>query len=229
MDRQKRFRFLFYAVGIMILALGLILNTKAGLGVSPIMSLPYCISEIWGWNFGDTTLVIYCIFVGLQFLLKGKRARLYDLLQIPFSVVFTRVLNFYNGIIQIPLEQFWQKILLLLAALLLTGVGAAMVLNMRLVPNPCDGIVQAVGEAWGKETGLAKNLFDLFSVAMSFLLGMAAGNWMCGIGVGTLVGVVCVGRVISLFNCLFQDKVQRMAGIEGQIGGLCEGRVPEGA
>lgn len=44
-----------YVVGMFILALGLTLNTKANLGVSPIISVPYSISQITGLNFGDLT------------------------------------------------------------------------------------------------------------------------------------------------------------------------------
>ena len=42
------FRGLFYAAGLLILALGLTLNTKTGLGVSPIISVAYSISVISG-------------------------------------------------------------------------------------------------------------------------------------------------------------------------------------
>ena len=37
----------FYLMGLLILAMGLTLNTKAGLGVSPIISLSYAASVIW--------------------------------------------------------------------------------------------------------------------------------------------------------------------------------------
>lgn len=58
---KKGIRFLLYFVGLFILALGLTLNTKANLGVSPIISVPYSISQITGYNFGDLTFVIYAI------------------------------------------------------------------------------------------------------------------------------------------------------------------------
>ena len=45
MNRQIN-RTLIYIAGLLILALGIILNTKAGLGVSPIISVAYSISQI---------------------------------------------------------------------------------------------------------------------------------------------------------------------------------------
>lgn len=59
----------FYTIGLLILAMGLTLNTKANLGVSPIISIPYCFSQIFHLNFGNATLVLYCIFVVIEILL----------------------------------------------------------------------------------------------------------------------------------------------------------------
>lgn len=38
---RQFYRWLFYLAGLFILALGLTLNTKTGLGVTPIISVPY--------------------------------------------------------------------------------------------------------------------------------------------------------------------------------------------
>ena len=89
-------RWVLYLLGMLVLALGLTLNTKAGLGVSPIISIAFAVSEIWGWNFGDMTFLLYSLFVAGQFVLRGKNSRLTDLLQLPLSLAFSRVLNLYG-------------------------------------------------------------------------------------------------------------------------------------
>lgn len=61
--KENRCRALVYILGLLVLAMGLTLNTKAGLGVSPIISVAYSVSEITGINFGNTTLIWYTIFV----------------------------------------------------------------------------------------------------------------------------------------------------------------------
>lgn len=63
---NKTKRIIVYIVGLFILALGLTLNTKASLGVSPIISVPYSISQITGLNFGDLTFIEYVVFVFIQ-------------------------------------------------------------------------------------------------------------------------------------------------------------------
>ena len=93
---NKTKRLLIYFVGLFILALGLTLNTKANLGVSPIISVPYSISQITGLNFGDLTFIEYVGFVFIQIWIhiseKNKKRILSDLLQLPLSLIFAHTI-----------------------------------------------------------------------------------------------------------------------------------------
>ena len=100
---NKTKRIIVYIVGLFILALGLTLNTKASLGVSPIISVPYSISQITGLNFGDLTFIEYALFVFVEIMIhlseKNKKKIVADLLQLPLSLVFTRLLNIFSACI----------------------------------------------------------------------------------------------------------------------------------
>ena len=61
-----------YTIGMFVLALGLTLNTLANLGVSPIISVPYSISQITGLNLSNITFVVYAIFVVVQLAIHIK-------------------------------------------------------------------------------------------------------------------------------------------------------------
>ena len=63
MKKEKGYRVIFYLAGLLILAFGITLNTKTGLGVSPIISVSFSISTILDVNFGDMTFLWYAIFV----------------------------------------------------------------------------------------------------------------------------------------------------------------------
>lgn len=106
MTKQMVYRLMIYLSGLLILALGLTLNTKAGLGVSAIISVSYCISLVLQLNFGDVTLGLYIVFVIIEMILHGialkkqkslKKTLVMDVLQIPPSIVFTRLLNLYGA------------------------------------------------------------------------------------------------------------------------------------
>ena len=89
-----------------------------------------------------------------------------------------------------------------------------MSLNMRIIPNPGDGIVQAIADFIHKRVGFTKNCFDLFNICITISVGMIFAHKLVGVGIGTVVAVLGVGRVIVLFNHLFMKKMTEAAGVE---------------
>lgn len=242
MNRQWGNRIIFYLLGLLILALGISMNTKAGLGVSAIISVSYSISLVTGFNFGDTTLGLYTFFVVVEIILHFIRVRRYtgvknnaiehlrkrdlklvllmDVLQIPLSIVFTRFLNVFSSVLP-DYSQFGEpgpvrltvQFLALFTAIVCTGVGAAMSLNMRIIPNPGDGIVQAVADCAQKEVGFTKNCIDVVNIIISTMIGLICAGHLAGVGIGTVFAVIGVGRVIAVFNHFFYKKMVQSAGL----------------
>lgn len=212
--KQQTFaRWGFYLLGMVLLALGLTLNTKTGLGASAIVSVPFTVSQGTGWDFGNLTLVVYCLFVAAQFLIKGKNRRWTDLLQIPLSIVFTRFLNIFAAAIPYQSGNLPADIALLVVAIIFTGIGAAMTVAMQLIPNPGDGIVGTIAAVTGKELGFCKNCFDLGCVSLSLIIGLCFGDPLLGVGLGTLISMVGVGRAIAGFNCLCKRPLLQATGM----------------
>lgn len=202
-----------YVVGMFILAIGLTLNTKANLGVSPIILVPYSISQITGLNFGDLTFVVYAKFVVVQIIihirLKNHKRIVSDILQLPLSLIFTRLLNIFSTYIPTA-QNLGIRFIVLTLAIICTGVGAAMSLSMQLVPNPGDGIVQSLAEGFNKSVGLTKNLFDCFNLCITLCISIFIAHQIVGVGIGTLIAVLGVGRVIALFHHIFEYKIEEL-------------------
>lgn len=233
MNKASLNRIFFYTIGLLILAMGLTLNTKANLGVSPIISIPYCFSQIFHLNFGNATLVLYCIFVVIEILLHllgGKRSSpqrknnerfvlIIDLLQIPLSIVFTRFMNIFSAMLpDLPAGSdntglFLLQLAILAAAIVFTGIGASLSLSMRLVPNPGDGMVQTLADCTNQSVGTTKNCFDLFNISITICIGLFLQGHLIGIGIGTLLAVIGVGRTIAFFQHFTQDKINALSGL----------------
>ncbi len=200
---------------MVLLAIGITLNSLTGLGASAIVSVPFTVSEATGLSFGDLTLVIYVLFVGAEFLIMGKKSSWTFLLQIPLSIVFTRIMNLIKSVL--PYENGYLPLDLgmLIIAILLTGIGAAMTVDMALIPNPGDGIVASISARSGKELGLCKNILDLCCVCCSLLIGtFMQGQPLLGVGLGTVISMIGVGRVMAVFNALARRKLRILAGLE---------------
>lgn len=243
MKKQYLARIGFYMLGFLILALGIILNTKAGLGVSPIISVAYSISTIFSFDFGNTTFCLYAVFVVVEMIIHTARTRkeakhaakalshaaqknirlvlLMDLLQLPVSLIFTRFFNLFGSLIPdfetAYAGTFWGsmagRLLVLILAIILTGIGAAMSVDVRLVPNPGDGIVQAISDTVHKGMGLCKNLFDIGCIITTTVLGFLLAGKPVGIGIGTILAMIGVGRVVALYNHLFLARMKQATGL----------------
>lgn len=243
MKKPIFYRVLFYAIGLLVLALGLTLNTKTGLGVSPIISVAYSVATIFDHNFGNMTLALYSLFVVIELILHIIRDRRYteksggalahagkkdlklillmDILQLPLSLVFTRFLNIFSAVIPdlysdepASAGELAVRIIVLIIAIILTGIGAAMSLNMRIIPNPGDGIVQAIADTIHKSVGFTKNCFDLTNITITIILSFVFAGHLVGVGIGTVLAMIGVGRTIAVFNHFTYRKTKVLAGLE---------------
>jgi uncharacterized protein len=211
--KKMAWRIGIYLVGMTVLALGITLNTLSGLGTSAIISMPYTVSRGASLSFANLTLLLYCVFVAAEIVIKGKQRNWLDLLQIPLSIVFTRFMALFQLMITYQNGSMPTDLLMLVIGILLTGIGAATTVDMMLIPNPGDGIVNSISMRTGKELGLCKNCFDLGSVTCSVLIGLAFGSPLLGVGLGTLLSMLGVGRVMAIWNRMVKQKLIELAGL----------------
>ena len=65
-----------------------------------------------------------------------------------------------------------------------------------------------------KSVGFTKNCFDLFNVSLTVCIGLISTGHLIGIGIGTVLSMIGVGRVIAVFNHFTKDKLVKAAGVE---------------
>ena len=67
--------------------------------------------------------------------------------------------------------------------------------------------------------GVIKNCLDAVCVVISLALCLIAEGRLVGIGVGTILAAVGVGRIVALFNALFKEKMERAIGLGAAAAG----------
>jgi uncharacterized membrane protein YczE len=192
-------RIVIYVIGVLLLALGVVLNTKCLLGVSTTNSVPFVISKISSLTLGTACTVVYLADVLFQCIIYRK-IKIKVLLQFPFSFVFGWIVDFYNKFIVISNPDVTMKILLLVLAILCIAVGISMVVNMDFVPNPPDGGVQALSSLTNLPFGRAKWLYDGIMLAVTVVISLLATGKIIGIGIGTIVAFFTIGNIIHFIN-----------------------------
>jgi uncharacterized membrane protein YczE len=207
---RRLLRVLIYIIGLGILSLGVVLNTKTGLGVSAVNSIPYVCAQITGISLGTVTMLVYGLYIGIQIILLRKTFNISLLLQLPCSVLFGKYTDFFNQLIQIEPRSVVGQVLLLSAAILLTALGVVLTVNMQIVPNAPDGLVQVIAVQAKKEFGYIKNIFDGVSVLISIIVSLLIERHLIGIGIGTIASALLIGRFIALFNKLGKERLKRL-------------------
>lgn len=207
---KKLIRFVLYLAGLAILSVGVVLNTKTGLGVSAINSVPFVISQLSGYTLGVMTVVVYMVHILIQVVLL-KKFTLQMLLQVPFSVLFGAYVNLFNDSLDFMAEGIVWQILLLLVAVVLTSLGAYLSVAMNIVPNAPDAMAKTVGEKLGKDYGYGKNVVDIICVIISCVIGLIFGGRIIGIGIGSVAAALLIGRGIKLWGKVLHGPVERIS------------------
>lgn len=214
MKKYKLSRVLIYLMGLFVLALGISLSSKTGLGVAPVVSVAYVFSSIYKIDLGITTFSLYLIFVLIQMsfhvLRYDKKNIGIDLLQFLISILFGLFITCCSNFIPNLDPQstnLYISIFFLMIAIFCTGTGAILSIRMKIIPNPADGIVMLLSEITHKNIGLIKNLFDLFQLSLACLVSYFLIGQIIGVGIGTILAVIGVGRSMALINMVFGNKL----------------------
>jgi len=207
-------RITFYSIGLALNALAITLNTKSGLGMGTATSIAYALSAVSNWNFSVVLIAVYSIMVFLQVLLLGKKQIVVLLLQIPFSMVFGLLVDVFGRVLTLQFHAFWQNFILACIALVLTGTSVWMMVKMNIITSPPDGLVRAISVRFRIKLGTSKNIVDIAFIAITILVGLLFGGEIIGVGIGTVMALIGVGRVIAVLDSLFGKKLLQMAGMD---------------
>ena len=204
-----------FTVGMLLLALGITFNTMTGFGTSCITAGYYAIYKATPLSFAQACFGVYAIMLVLEFLVKGKERDWKDLSQLPFSLVYSILLEWMEKLFMpIRFDTVWQNVLLLIAGVICIGIGTSMMLNMKVTAGPPDALAAAIGWRLKKGTGFGKNLLDSFCVLLALTVDLIAHGKLVSIGIGTVVSMICIGRVIAVFEHFCKDKLLRLSGMQ---------------
>ena len=147
-------RIIVYFLGLFVLGMGVNFAKYAGLGISPVSSVPYALELISQYSLSTTTLVVYVLFTLIQILLLRKDFQILQILQLPVTFAFSYFILFTDRahlLFWLPEPGNYAVQLLYVAiAIVLSGIGVFLYLQPDLIPMPPEGLVQAMVQASGE-------------------------------------------------------------------------------
>ncbi len=208
--REQIKRYGLCVFSLLFLAFGVAFTKVGNLGVSPISSMANVLSiGIPQLTIGNWIIITNCLMIVIQMILLRREFKLFQLLQIPVSLLFGYFTDFGVWVISyVPPQNYVMQLLYSVIGVLILGLGISLSVTANVIMNPPEAAVQAIARVMGKEFGSIKTVFDLSCVTISVLLSLLLCDWkIVGVREGTLLCACCVGTAVKLSNRLFKEKV----------------------
>lgn len=194
-------RYIFLLVGLFVNGLGVSFITKAGLGTSPITSIPYTLSLGFTPTVGMFTLVFNIFLVILQVILLRRNFQLQNLLQLPIIALFSFFIDLTMSLLGfMQPETYAMKIVSLIVGCLILGFGVFMEMAANVAMLPGEATVRAVSDVFSTDFGKTKIAFDSSMTVIAAILSFIMFKHLDGVREGTIVAAILVGFIARLFK-----------------------------
>jgi len=203
-------RLLVYCAGLFVLALGVSFSKVANLGMSPLNSIPYVLSEVFTFlSMGTWVIIIFSLYILAQFVLLGKDLQPARLLQLFGTFIFGYFTDFTNWLTGLFLPNpdaiagggvlvYALRFLYLVIGMVLIALGILLYLEPRLVSLPGEGIVQVIAEKTHQPMPRIKVFFDITVSLIALVISLICFRDFHGIREGTLISAFCIGKILGL-------------------------------
>lgn len=194
-------RYIFLLVGLFVNGLGVSFITKAGLGTSPITSIPYTLSLGFTPTVGMFTLVFNIFLVILQVILLRRNFQLQNLLQLPIIALFSFFIDLTMSLLGfMQPETYAMKVVSLIVGCLILGFGVFMEMVANVAMLPGEATVRAVSDVFSTDFGKTKIAFDSSMTVIAAILSFIMLRHLDGVREGTIVAAILVGFIARLFK-----------------------------
>ena len=213
-------RWLVGTLGLVLIAFGVALSLKSNLGTAPPSCPPAVLNLQWGAiSFGTFTWMMHLLFIAAQMAMRRKVLDVSYLYQLAAAFVFGYLCDGCIWLLKdVEITSYLLKIVLVLAAVLLTAVGIRLEVIGKTWILAGDKVVDVFSEVTGIKFSNAKIGEDVLLVALS-----AAFAWICFgspfghgeeivIREGTLILAALTGLCMKLTDPLVDKVFQPLLG-----------------
>ena len=203
-------RYLVLCLGLMIMAFGVAFSIKAGLGTSPISSVPYVVSLFSPLTVGTATICMHCVFILLQILLLRRKYDPIQLMQLPVALLFGYLTDFAVWCIKgISCSSYLDQWALCAMGILLVGIGVSLEVTAGVVLLAGEGFVLAVCRVFPIKFGNMKIAFDVSLVIIGCILSFIFLHGLYGVREGTIAAAILVGTTARQINKLLASPAEK--------------------
>ncbi len=199
-------RYALFLVGLFIASMGVAFSTKAGLGTSPVASVPYSVSLVNSLlTFGGWLNMLSVIQIGTQIaVLKGKCNYAEIAVQTVLAFVYGYLTNLSVWLIRgITVSSYPMQFLFMLLGCIILALGIWIQFKGGVAMLPGEAMNRAISKVIGKRYENIKIFFDILYIALSAVICLVFLRKLQGVREGSIIAAFAVGSIIKVYNRIF--------------------------
>ncbi len=195
-----------FLIGLFIASMGVAFSTKAGLGTSPVASVPYSVSLVSNlFSFGGWLNVLSVIQIAVQIALLRRKCK-------PVEIIIQTVLAFVYGYLtnlscrlirDIPVRNYLEQLLYLAISCFVLAFGIWLQFKGGVAMLPGEAMNRAISQVTGRRYENIKILFDIVYIVLSAVICLVFLGELKGVREGSIIAAVAVGLIIKLYNKVY--------------------------
>ena len=200
-------QYLLFLIGLFVASLGVAFSTKAGLGTSPVASVPYSCSLVSGiLTFGGWLNLWSVLQITTQVLvLKGTCNYVEIGIQTVLAFAFGYLTNFSCFLLKgLTAGTYPVQLAYMTAGCFILAFGIWLQFKGGVAMLPGEAMNRAISQVTGKRYENVKIFFDVLYIATAAVICLVFLGRLEGVREGSVIAALVIGTIIKFYNALFE-------------------------
>jgi len=206
------FRYGLFLIGLFIAALGVAFSTKAGLGTSPVSSIPYSVSLVSSFfTFGGWLNLLSVIQIMVQVILLGRECKKLEILiQLVLAFVYGYLTNLSCYLIRgLEVNSYGMQFFYMIISCLVLALGIWIQLKGGVAMLPGEAMNRAISYRTGRKYENIKIFFDVAYIVISAVICLIFIGELKGVREGSIIAAFLVGSIIKGYNRIWSKLTNK--------------------
>ena len=201
-----------FLIGLFIASMGVALSAKAGLGTSPVASVPYSVSLVnhtltFGWWLNMWSVLQIAVQIAL---LRKKCKPVEIIIQTVLAFVYGYLTDFSCKLISgLQANTYIMQFALMILSCFVLGFGIWIQFKGGVAMLPGEAMNRAISEVTGKKYENIKIFFDVLYIIVAADICFIFIGKLEGVREGSIIAAVLIGNIIKLYNSLYNKLTRK--------------------
>ena len=213
MPNYMRRKIIIYLIGIFTLAIGSNLFLNAALGVAPSCSLALTLTFLLPGSYALFNFIVNSLILILESFIVRKFGKT-QILQFIITFIYSYLIKLTSVFLtHIQPHSFLEQILLAILACIVMALGITLTIHSNLTVMPYEGFIGALAIRLRKDFGKLRVIIDVTFTLASIVISLILLHNINSVGLGTIIASFLTGSVVSMYDVLFNKKLNNYLGI----------------